>query len=91
LKLNDHIVMVSSTGYEGRLSEATVNMSTGNVVSESPVEVKLLNGWLNAKRLEVLENGDLIRFGGGVEMTLTAEPAPAPTRTAPAPRGPLAP
>jgi lipopolysaccharide export system protein LptC len=91
LKLNDHIVMVSSTGYEGRLSEATVNMSTGNVVSESPVEVKLLNGWLNAKRLEVLENGDLIRFGGGVEMTLTAEPAPAPARTAPAPRGPLAP
>jgi lipopolysaccharide export system protein LptC len=74
LKLSDHIVMTSSTGYEGRSSEATVNVSTGDVVSESPVEVKLTNGWLNANRLEVLENGDSIRFGGGVEMTINPEP-----------------
>jgi lipopolysaccharide export system protein LptC len=92
LKLNDHIVMTSSTGYEGRLSEATVNVSTGNVVSESPVEVKLLNGWLNANRLEVLESGDLVRFGGGVEMTLTPESqaSPEPEHTASVPRGALA-
>jgi lipopolysaccharide export system protein LptC len=102
LKLNDHIVLTSNTGYEARLSEATVNVSTGNIVSESPVEVKLLNGWLNANRLEVMENGDLIRFGGGVELTLNSEQtAPAasgsPRATAqipaqgPLPRGSVAP
>jgi lipopolysaccharide export system protein LptC len=81
LKLDDHIVLTSNTGYEARLSEATVNVSTGNIVSESPVEVKLLNGWLNANRLEVMENGDLVRFGGGVELTLN------PEQTAPAASG----
>ena len=74
LKLKDQILLITSNGYEGRFSEATVNVTTGYIVSESPVEVKLLNGWLNANRLEVLENGDLLRFGGGVEMTLNPDP-----------------
>jgi len=73
LKLNDHIVLTTSSGYEGYLSEATVNVTTGHIVSEHPVEVKLLNGWLNSNRLEVMENGDLIRFGGGVELNLTPD------------------
>jgi lipopolysaccharide export system protein LptC len=55
------------------LSEATVNVATGYILSESPVEVKLLDGWLNSNRLEVMENGDLIRFGGGVELILTPD------------------
>lgn len=79
LKLNDQIVLTSSSGYEGHLSEASVNVSTGHILSESPVQVKLLNGWLNANRLEIMENGDLIRFGAGVELLLNPDtPAPAP-------------
>ena len=68
-------------------------MLPGDIVSESPVEVKLLNGWLNANKLEVLESGDLIRFGGGVEMTLNSEPQapPAPEYTASVPHGALVP
>lgn len=70
LKLKQNILLTSSTGYEGRLSEAVVDIRKGNVVSENPVEVKLLNGTLNANRLEVVEAGDLVRFDGGVAMTL---------------------
>ena len=70
LKLNDNITLNSSSGYEGHLTEATVNVSNGNIVSESPVEVRLPNGWLTANRLEVIENGASILFGGGVEMRL---------------------
>ena len=84
LKLNDHIVLTSSSGYEGYLSEATVNVTTGHIVSEHPVEVKLLNGWLNSNRLEVMENGDLIRFGGGVELNLTPDKSGTLTPAAPA-------
>ena len=73
LKLNDQIVLNSTSGYEGHLSEASVNVSSGHIVSESPVEVKLPNGLLNANRLEVMENGALILFGGGVEMTLAPD------------------
>jgi len=73
LKLNDHITVNSSSGYEGHLSEATINVSSGNIVSESPVELKLPNGLLNANRLEVIENGAVVLFGGGVEMTINPD------------------
>jgi hypothetical protein len=79
LRLNDHITLNSTSGYEGLLSEATVNMANGNIVSESPAEMKLPNGVFNANRPEVMENGALILFGGGVEVTLNPDqmrPAP---------------
>jgi lipopolysaccharide export system protein LptC len=73
LKLNDHITVNSTSGYEGHLSEATINVATGNIVSESPVKLKLPNGLLNANRLEVMENGALILFSGDVEMTVNPD------------------
>jgi hypothetical protein len=39
-----------------------VNMGQGTVVSQSPVWVKLLNGDLNAKGLEIADKGDVLRF-----------------------------
>jgi lipopolysaccharide export system protein LptC len=77
LKLARDIVLTSSTGYECRLSEAVVDTRAGNVLSEHPVEVKMLQGKLNANRLEVVESGDLVRFGGGVDMVLTLNQADA--------------
>jgi len=92
LKLSDHVVMVSSSGYEAYLSEATVTINGGQIVSESPVSVKLPNGWLNSKRLEVVDNGALIRFGGGVDLTLEPEsPAPPAPSTAAKTAGAVAP
>ncbi len=61
----------SSTGYQGRLSEALVDIRKGNVVSEHPVEVRLLQGTLNANRLDIIDSGEVIRFHGGVVMDMT--------------------
>ena len=90
LRLNEHITVNTTSGYEARLSEATVNTANGNIVSENPVELKLPNGLLNANRLEVMENGATILFGSGVETTLNPDqirpdpqdspPLGAPTR-----------
>ena len=71
LKLVRDILLTSSTGYECRMSEALVDTRSGNVLSEHPVEVKMLQGTLNANRLEVVDSGDLVRFDGGVDMMLT--------------------
>jgi len=68
LTLNEYIVLVSSTGYEAYLTEAFVDIRKGQIVSEKPVEVKLLNGVINSNRLEVIDSGDLVRFDGGVAM-----------------------
>lgn len=70
LFLNEDIALASSTGYAARLKEAVIDMKSGNVTSDKPVWVKLLNGNLTAKHLEISENGNVIRFDGGVSMTL---------------------
>jgi lipopolysaccharide export system protein LptC len=62
LLLNNNIHLVSSTGYEARLSQASVDMSKGTVVSDTPVWVKLLDGDLNAKKLQIVDKGDVLRF-----------------------------
>jgi lipopolysaccharide export system protein LptC len=68
LILREHIVIKSTSGYEGHLTEAVVDMRSGHIVSEKPVEVKLLNGILYANRLAV--EGDVIRFDGGVTLNM---------------------
>jgi lipopolysaccharide export system protein LptC len=70
LKLVQNILLNSSTGYHGRLSEATIDVRKGNVVSDHPVELEMLQGTLNANRLEIVDSGDLVRFLNGVDMTL---------------------
>jgi len=62
LLLNQNIHMVSSTGYEARLSQASIDMNKGTVVSDTPVWVKLLDGDLNAKQLQIDDKGSVLRF-----------------------------
>jgi lipopolysaccharide export system protein LptC len=69
LKLDQNIVLSSSTGYRGRMSEAMIDIRKGYVLSERPVEVEMLQGTLNANRLEIVDSGDLVRFDGGVNLT----------------------
>lgn len=70
LTLTKYIVFVASAGYQGYLTEAVVDHRKGRIVSEQPVEVQLPNGVLKSNRLEVVENGALVRFDGGVTMLL---------------------
>ena len=70
LTLGENIVLSSSTGYQGRLSEAVVDIRKGHIVSNKPVELKMLQGTLNANQLEVVNSGELVRFEGGVTMML---------------------
>ena len=66
LTLENNIHLVSSTGYEGTLSTAVIDVRKGNVVSDQPVWVKMLNGFLNAKRLDIVDQrqrGPLQRRG----------------------------
>lgn len=70
LKLDEGIILRSSTGYEGHLQEAIVDIHAASVVSSKPVSLKLLNGTLDARNLAISEGGDVVRFDGGVSMEL---------------------
>jgi len=73
LTLNDAVHLVSTSGIEVRLSQAVIDVHKGNVVSERPVWVKLTNGEISAKRLEVIDGGGIIRFSGGVATTIVPD------------------
>jgi lipopolysaccharide export system protein LptC len=78
LNLDKDIVLTSSTGYQGWLSEAAVDIRKGHVVSKHPVKVKLLQGTLDAKGVEIVNSGEEVRFVGGVNMTLNLNKTDAP-------------
>jgi lipopolysaccharide export system protein LptC len=70
LTLESNILLTSSNGNTGKLSQATVDVRRGNVVSDQPVELEMLQGILNANKLEIVDSGALIRFHDGVNMVL---------------------
>lgn len=69
LRLWQNIVL-NTPAYDGWLSEAMIDVRGGNVVSEKPVEVHLLQGILNSNRMEIFNSGEVARFGGGVVVNL---------------------
>jgi lipopolysaccharide export system protein LptC len=91
LDLHENIFLQSSTGYEARMTEATIDIAQGTVSSDKQVDVKLLNGTLVGQRLRITEHGDVVRFDGGVSMNLIMDPPTPPEATdqpAPAPAPP---
>jgi lipopolysaccharide export system protein LptC len=69
LDLYDDVILKSPT-YEARLFDAQIDMGKGSVVSNKPVNVKMIDGTLDAKRLEITGKGELMTFYGGVTMHL---------------------
>ena len=78
LELKKDIFLQSSTGYEAKLSQAMMDINKGQVTSDEPVDVKLLNGTLVADRLKILNSGEVVRFEGNVVMNLTMDQPEAP-------------
>jgi lipopolysaccharide export system protein LptC len=72
----DRDIRINTSGYRARLSEAMVDIRKGNVVSEHPVEVKMLQGTLNANRLDIIDSGDVVRFHDGVVMDMMLNQPP---------------
>jgi lipopolysaccharide export system protein LptC len=70
LTLGREIVLKSTTGFEVQLSNAVIDTATGEVVSNKPVEVRMLQGVLTAKGVQVTNAGEIVRFDGGVTMQL---------------------
>lgn len=80
LELDNDILLVGKN-FEGHLSQASVDAHTGHIESDKPVNLKMLQGTLDANHLEIVNSGELVRFTKGVNMILTlgtpAEPEQA--------------
>jgi lipopolysaccharide export system protein LptC len=78
LTLRRNVLLVTSTGYEVRMNQVRIDTGTGNVVSDEPIHIKMLQGDLNANRLEVFKSGEVVTFGGGVTLKLLMNEKAAP-------------
>lgn len=73
VSLRDNVLVSMSNGTEVRMREATIDVKQGHIVSREPVEVRSASGQLDAREMEVLEQGAVIQFRGGVRMEMRSE------------------
>ena len=72
LQLGKDTVVTSTAGYKVLLDNAVIDIRATRLVTEDPVQVEMKEGRLDAKRMEVLESGSILQFGG-VKMTLNGD------------------
>ena len=73
LTLSQDIVVTTASGYKAWLQEAVVNIKAANILSEKPVVVKTATWTINANRMEIINNGDFMKFDRGVIVELQPE------------------
>jgi lipopolysaccharide export system protein LptC len=84
MELKTNIVITTSTGYVVHLDKAKIDNKAGRIVSDQPVAVTMTNGTVDAKGLEVVEGGDVIRFTNGVESHFVPQSSAGNENAAPA-------
>lgn len=73
LELGQNTVVTSSAGYKLLLNSASIDVRSAKMVSDDPVQVEMRQGKLEAKRMEVLDSGNVLRFED-VRMIITSPP-----------------
>jgi lipopolysaccharide export system protein LptC len=74
LDLKQDIYLQTSTGTQAWMTQAAVDMAAGNVASDEPVDVKMVDGsTVRGQRMRITEHGGLIRFEGGVVVNMSSE------------------
>lgn len=70
LRLYDDIKVDTTSGMTIRLSEASIDLSGGNMIGAGPVEIETPNQTIEAGSLNVQNGGKNLSFGDRVKMTL---------------------
>jgi lipopolysaccharide export system protein LptC len=72
LQLGKDTVVTSTAGYRVLLDNAVIDIRGTKLVTEEPVQVEMKEGRLDARRMEVLESGNILKFDG-VKMALNGD------------------
>ncbi|WP_371344884.1 hypothetical protein [Ancylobacter sp. IITR112] len=85
LTLDGGVTFDTSSGYGGRLKDASIDIKNGKMVSNSPVELTYLDGKLTADTLEVSQKDSRALLVGNVQLDfrMPADDTPAKPRPAP--------
>jgi lipopolysaccharide export system protein LptC len=75
LELGQNTVVTSSAGYKLLLNSANIDVRGAKMVSEDPVRIEMKEGHLEAKRMEILQSGNVVQFDD-VRLLITSPPVP---------------
>jgi lipopolysaccharide export system protein LptC len=86
--LSKNVLITMTNGTTVHMTETTLDMRKNHVTSEKPVRVDVADGHVNAKKMEVVNGGEVVYFRGGVNMLLdrsasTVAPAASAQETRP--------
>lgn len=70
LDLSSGVVIASSDGNEARLEAATVYLKEGRAEGDDGIVVNSPRGRIRAGSIDILDGGAVIRFSGGVSITI---------------------
>jgi lipopolysaccharide export system protein LptC len=71
LNLDKDIRIVTDDGYTLNLKDAQIDMKRGDLVSNKDVRLEMNNGRINAKAIDLQNNGAIVNFSGGVSSEFT--------------------
>ncbi|MDR3375553.1 MAG: LPS export ABC transporter periplasmic protein LptC [Ancalomicrobiaceae bacterium] len=91
LTLKEAIEATTSTGYVLKTDSGAINLSTGDMSTDSPVRIEGPAGTIESKGARVSDNGKLITFIGGVHAVIKGNALPLPPDDAPANQSATAP
>jgi lipopolysaccharide export system protein LptC len=80
LDIRGAIRLKTDKGYEADLDSARVDMKSGDVTSQEPVEVRSKNGTINAETMTIRENGKIAVFEGRVRSVFIHDEQPSDTK-----------
>jgi lipopolysaccharide export system protein LptC len=71
------VEVITTTGFHGTTEAAEVDTKAGTVTSKSPVDITTPTGQIQANQMEILDEGNVFLFAGGVRgFFRTAPPDP---------------
>ncbi len=71
LTINDPFTIEMSNGMHADFTSAEIDIKAGTLSSDTPVSVTAPQASVVAENVNIIDNGQKIRFGGGVHVTLS--------------------
>ncbi|WP_421091042.1 LPS export ABC transporter periplasmic protein LptC [Pseudochrobactrum sp. MP213Fo] len=82
LQFDNDFTVKTTGGMEAKLRSASVNMSSGEMSTDKPVDIRTGNAHISADKMQVQENGKVVVFEHKVHLTIEpasdSEPAKSP-------------
>lgn len=70
LQFNNDFTVKTESGMEAKLRSASINVSSGEMTTDKPVDIRTRNAHIQAEKMKIEENGKVMVFENNVHLTI---------------------